>query len=288
MSCVSISWSPRRSVYDGGMDRYSKTFAALQGQRRSVRLLNCIRPNILATPFYKLMLPSQRRGIVSVDGIRLYLDPASHLGHTVLTAGCYEPDTVAVLRQHIKPGNVVLDIGANEGVMSAYAASLVGRTGCVVAVEPQSRLLDVLEINLALNSTGSYQVVHGAVSDHDGPVTVSLSAEGNTGASSIVHKYRWSRKTESVPAYTIEKLAKACNLTSIDFVKIDVEGYEPEVLKSLLGSSRKIGKVLVDYHTAILENRGINPETPHNNMLKAGYNTLLGSLSGGYVLYALA
>jgi hypothetical protein len=60
------------------------------------------------------------------------------------------------------------------------------------------------------------------------------------------------------------------------------------VLKSLLGSRQKIGKVLVDYHTAILENRGINPETPHNNMLKAGYNTLLGSLSGGYVLYALA
>ena len=146
----------------------------------------------------------------------------------------------------------------------------------------------MLEINLALNSTGSYQVVHGAVSDHDGTVTVSLSAEGNTGASSIVQKYRWSRKTESVPAYTIEKLAKVCNLTSIDFVKIDVEGYEPEVLKSLLGSRQKIVKVLVDYHTAILESRGINPETPHNNMLKAGYNTLLGSLSGGYVLYALA
>ena len=101
------------------MDRYSKTFAALQSQSHSVRLLNYIRPNILATPFYKLMLPSQRRGIVAVDGIRLYLDPASHLGHTVLTAGYYEPDTVAVLRQHIKPGNVVLDIGANEGVMSA-------------------------------------------------------------------------------------------------------------------------------------------------------------------------
>ena len=52
MGCVSISWSPRRSVYDEGMDRYSKTFAALQGQSRSVRLLNYIRPNILATPFY--------------------------------------------------------------------------------------------------------------------------------------------------------------------------------------------------------------------------------------------
>jgi FkbM family methyltransferase len=223
-----------------------------------------------------------------VDGARLYLDPASHLGHTVLTTGSYEPETVAILREHIKPGNVVLDIGANEGVMSAYAASLVGRDGCVVAVEPQSRLLDVLEINLALNSTGSYHVVHGAVSDHDGSVAVSLSGEGNTGASSIVLKYRWSRKTESVPTYTIESIARSRNLTSIDFVKIDVEGYEPEVLKSLLASRQRIGKVLVDYHTAILEIRGIKSETLHNDMLAAGYKPLLGSLSGGHVLYTLA
>jgi FkbM family methyltransferase len=268
------------------MTHYSETLTALQSQSRIVGLLNRIRPNILAMPFYKLMLPSQRRGIVLVDGVRLYLDPASHLGHSVLTTGSYEPGTVVILREHINPGDIVLDIGANEGVMSAFAASLVGRTGCVVAVEPQSRLLDVLEINLALNSTGSYHVVHGAVSDQNTPVTVSLTPEGNTGASSIVRKYRWSRKTESVAAYTIDALAKSHNLNRIDFVKIDVEGYEPEVLKSVLGSHQKIGKVLVDYHTTVLEQRGINAETLHNDMLKSGYKTLLGSLSGGYVLYA--
>jgi FkbM family methyltransferase len=214
----------------------------------------------------------------------LYIDPASHLGQTILSKGAYEPETVAIFREHVKPGNTVFDIGANEGVMSACAATLVGADGCVVAIEPQRRLLDVLEINLALNSTGEYHIVHGAVSDRDDErVIISLFAEGNTGASSIVRKYRWSGKTERVPTYTIERIAKSLNIERIDFVKIDVEGFEPEVVRALhpLFSTRRVGKVLVDYHASILQTRGICSESVHQGIVERGYKALLGSLAGG-------
>lgn len=270
-------------------DRHTKTFQELQRSARHVRVLNRIRPNILATPLYKLLLPSQRRGIVLVEGVgRLYIDPGSHLGRTILSEGVYEPETVALLREHVRPGNIVFDIGANEGVMSACAATLVGANGCVVAIEPQSRLLDLLEINLALNSTGTYHIVHGAVSDRDGDcVTLSLHPERNTGGSSIVHKYRWSRKNERVPTYTVEHVAKSYGIDHIDFVKIDVEGYEPEVVRALhpLFNNRRIGKVLVDYHASILQARGINSESVHEGIIERGYKALLGSPLGGYVLY---
>jgi FkbM family methyltransferase len=225
-----------------------------------------------------------------VEGVgRLYIDPVSHLGGVILAEGSYEPETVALLREHVRPGNIVFDIGANEGVMSACAAALVGSDGCVVAIEPQSRLLDLLEINLALNSTGRYHVVHGAVSDHDNDrVTLSLHAENNTGGSSIVRKYRWSRKSEQVATYTVEHLAKLYGIHHIDFVKIDVEGYEPEVALALhpLLTDRRIGKVLIDYHASILRARGISSQSVHEGILGRGYRALLGSPDGGYVLYS--
>jgi FkbM family methyltransferase len=170
--------------------------------------------------------------------------------------------------------------------MSACAASIVGARGCVVAVEPQSRLLDLLEINLALNSIDAYQVVHEAVSDVD-YVTLSLSAEGNTGGSSIVRKYRWGGKEERVPVYTVERLAESCGVDRIDFVKVDVEGFEPEVVRSLhpLLDNRRVGKVLVDYHVSILWDRGITAESVHEGIAEPGYMALLGSLAGGYVYY---
>jgi FkbM family methyltransferase len=271
-------------------ERYTNTFGELQRWAQRVKVLNRIRPNAIATPLYKLLLPSHRRGIVLLEGVgRLYIDPSSHLGRTILTEGAYEPETVALLHQHIKPGDVVFDIGANEGVMSACAANLVGTTGCVVAIEPQRRLLDILEINLALNSTGTYHIVHGAVSDRDDEcVTLSLHPEGNTGASSIVSKYRWNGKKEQVKTYTIEHITKSYRIDHIDFVKIDVEGYEPEVVQALqpLLKDRRIGKALVDYHASILQARGINANAVHEDILRCGYTPLIGSPLGGYVLYS--
>jgi FkbM family methyltransferase len=270
-------------------DRYTETFRELQRRARRVRALDRVRPKILATPLYKLLLPSHRRGIVQVEGVgRLYIDPGSLLGRMILTEGAYETDTVALFREHVKPGNTVFDIGANEGIMSACAAGLVGADGCVVAIEPQSRLLDLLEINLALNSRGRYHIVHGAVSDRDDDrVTLSLHPEDNTGSSSIVFKYKWSGKNEQVPTYTVEHIAKSYGIDRIDFVKIDVEGYEPEVVRALhpLLDRRRIGKVLIDYHAAILRTRGISSESVHEGILERGYKALLGSPIGGYVLY---
>jgi FkbM family methyltransferase len=269
-------------------ERYTKTFLDLQSMDHRVRALHRIRPNALAIPLFKWLLPSQRRGIVMVDGIgKLYLDPVSYLGRTILAKNPYEPETVAILHEHLKSGDVFFDIGANEGVMSACAAALVGPTGCVVAVEPQSRLLDVLEINLALNSTGTYHIVHGAVSDRDGDrVSISLQPEGNTGGSSIVHKGKFSG-TEQISTYTVDTLAKSFGIDRIDLVKVDVEGYEPEVARALhrMLDERRIGKLLVEYHPPILQERGITSDSVDQGIIERGYQAILGSPAAGCVLY---
>ncbi len=270
-------------------DRRRETLERLRQHARRLEPLSHIRPSILATPLYKLLSPSAVRGIVHVDDIGLlYLDPVSHLGRTILTDGVYEPETVSLLHEYIKPGHTVFDIGANEGVMSVCAANLVGPSGRVVAIEPQSRLLDVLEINLSLNATGRYDLIHGAVSDLNGQVVaISLHPAGNTGASSIVRPYRWSSKKEDVPTVTITQVATSLGIDRIDFVKVDVEGYEPEVVKSLrpLLADNRVGNLLIDYHVSILSKRGIDAHVIHDSILDSGYKAVKGTPAGGYVLY---
>jgi hypothetical protein len=84
-------------------------------------------------------------------GIRLYLNPLSHVGQQILRPGVYEPDTYAIIRSRLRPSDVFVEVGANEGVYSALAGKLVGERGVVLAVEPQVAFRGIIEINCRLN-----------------------------------------------------------------------------------------------------------------------------------------
>ncbi len=249
---------------------------------RRFHFLCRIRPNILATPFYSIVFPERRT--IEHEGLRLHIDPASHLGRTLLLDGVYESETCEIFRQEISAGDTVLDIGANEGFFSALAATLVGESGCVIAVEPQSRVHDILEINLALNAHCQLLVARKAIAENDGEkLEISLFPRSNTGGSSLVRDYRWGG-TEAVETVTPATLLQQSGRPRFDFVKIDVEGYEPEIVRSL--PLHKVGKLLVDYHATILRRRGIDPAAT-DALITRTHKRVRGSLEGGYALYVL-
>lgn len=253
-----------------------------------LRWLNRIRPAVLVSPFYSLM---NTRRIIEIDGLKIFLDPTGHLGRTILSEGSYEPETADIFREHIKSGDAVLDIGANEGYFSALASKLVGPNGTVVAVEPQSRLRDVLEINLALNQGGRTFIQQKAVSERDGKkLEIALFPTHNSGASSLVHAYRFSSKTETVTTITPASLLAQSGLNHFDFVKIDVEGFEPEVVRAMvpLLREKRISKILLDYHAAILMQRKVDPKITNDLILDYGYSRIWGNGFSGHVLYCVS
>lgn len=245
------------------------------------RFLEKIRPNVLANPLYSLVFPF--RTIIEHEGLRLNIDPVSHLGRSLLLKDSYEPQTFTLFRDIISAGDTVLDVGANEGIFSALAASLVGPTGCVIAVEPQSRMQDTLEINLALNAKCQTLIARNAVDEIDGRrVEIELFPRSCTGASSLVHRYRWGRRTQIVETITPSTLLRQAERPYFDLVKIDVEGYEPEVVRSL--PMDRVKNLLVDYHASILIDRGLDPgET--DAFVRRTHRLVQGSIAGGYVLY---
>ena len=81
----------------------------------------------------------------------------------------YEPSVLSYLKRSVKPGAVVLEVGAHVGIFTVLLARCVGPSGQVYAFEPARRTRDALEDHLVLNRVHrSVRVVPAAVSDHSG------------------------------------------------------------------------------------------------------------------------
>jgi FkbM family methyltransferase len=159
----------------------------------------------------------------------------------------------------------------------------------VIAVEPQSELRSIIEINCAINNFTNVQVETAALSPNKTEI-MYMFPRIDSGASSIVRSYRWRKRTTKVAGIGFGELMQKYGITKVDFVKIDVEGYEPEVLESMFEyiAVGRIKNVFVDYHQTILERRGIDAAKIDKKITKYMSSSMAGKQGlSGYVLYSL-
>jgi FkbM family methyltransferase len=125
----------------------------------------------------------------------------------------------------LEPGNVGIDVGANVGLVTLAMAKTVGETGHVIAIEPGTILYERLQRNLSLNPALKKRVTSHqiGVSDKSGILfwQEDKNNRGNAGLNNTVG--------EAVNIETLDVLLEGYE--AIDFIKIDVEGMEYEVIK---------------------------------------------------------
>ena len=92
------------------------------------------------------------------------LDP---IGFYLLVDGVYEPKAINFALEHLEPGSVFIDIGANIGVFTIPAALKVGPTGCVIAIEPSPRVFPYLQHNVSLNGLSNVRSIQCAAFNSD-------------------------------------------------------------------------------------------------------------------------
>ena len=243
----------------------------LQSARRLGSLLMRVRPAALAVVF-KNLLRVQRLEVPTAEGI-FWADPASDFGQRLLTAGQYEPELAATLRQLLQPGQVFADIGANEGYFSVLAARRVGASGRVLAVEPQSRLQPVLRRNFALNHATHVTLTAAAVSNAIGVAELNLAPSMNTGATSLIRSTRYKLPRETVPALPLAEILDRAGLAAVDLLKLDIEGWEYE---AILGSREifrqgRIRAIALELHPAQLAKRGLGIAPITDFLQEAGF-----------------
>lgn len=135
----------------------------------------------------------------------------------------------------IRPGDVVIDCGANHGFSTVLFAKWVGSQGKVYAFEPSSHNMAILKANLRLNSIQNvicHQVAVGASAGG-----VSISSHPNA---SVVLDRNGVDSLEKVRLVTLDDIVGA---EAPNFLKLDVEGFEHEVLKGarrVLGSAPRL------------------------------------------------
>lgn len=140
------------------------------------------------------------------------------------------------LRKHLKPGDIVLDAGANVGYISAVAASYVGTSGEVHGFEPLLECYARLERLRDLNPQFHLVFNNVALGESEGFLPIAFNLQGDSRNATLVPGKK-AAETRDVPVRRLDDYITR-NIKSaerIKIIKIDVEGFEYSLLKGLAG-----------------------------------------------------
>lgn len=158
-------------------------------------------------------------------GPMLYPPKDQYVGRSFKEYGQFSQGELDLFTHFIGPGSIVLDVGANIGAHTVPLAQLVGHRGVVVAFEPQPVLHRILCANLVLNSVPNAITYAMALGDREGECLIPVldySRSDNFGGISM----DMVTEGEAIPLCRLDGF----QLERVDFLKLDVEGFESKVL----------------------------------------------------------
>ena len=171
-----------------------------------------------------LNLGSGERLARTSDGVMLTVIADDLIGRHILLSGSFDRASVQVLIEHSREGDVIADIGANIGYVSACLLSNIPESKAI-CFEPQPAVATLLRRNLAQFGDRAY-IREIALSDHSGTAVLHINNE-NLGGSSLAGD---GAGVEVSVKHAGEQLR---SLDKLDLVKIDVEGHEQPIIEAL-------------------------------------------------------
>jgi FkbM family methyltransferase len=138
-------------------------------------------------------------------------------------------DELAFVRQLLRPGQQVIDIGANYGVYTLPMAAKLGPGGHLWAFEPTSSTAEFLAKGISENAFGQVTLVRSAVSSAPGSAQISLQYHSEL--NSLIHGQPPPGKSETVSVVSLDECKDRYGWREIELIKIDAEGEESNIIK---------------------------------------------------------
>lgn len=139
----------------------------------------------------------------------------------------------------VKAGDVVFDLGANIGEVTLNMAKIVGEKGKVVAFEPYFATYEKLRHNCELNAFDNITLIQKALGAGKSLVQMVQVNEHNSGMNRIVPPGNDNLSTVAIETTSLDELVVTHKIAKVDLIKIDVEGFEIQVLSGARESLRK-------------------------------------------------
>ena len=207
--------------------------------------------------------------IAKRDGVRYRLDISEYM-EWVIYFGLNVEERNG-LYSLVKRGMVVFDIGTNIGETLLNFAAISGPAGRVFGFEPVEENFSKCRFNISLNDFNNIELSRMALSDKRERLYFVPASNSNSGGI-FMHKDKQDAEM-SIEAVTLDEYVDEHNIRSIDFIKIDVEGFELNVLKGAAESVRKFRPVLfVEVDADNLKRQGTTPHQLEELLTRYGYS----------------
>lgn len=158
-----------------------------------------------------------------------------YVGRTAYYFGDLDPKVTWICSRLIRPGDTVMDIGANIGVVTVCMANLAGSTGHVHSFEPNPSLVESLRKVILHNHLNNVTLHSIALGRQPGQLELRVPKSNAGGASLVRNADLPDCEVVSVSVRPLSDIAEQESIRSVRLIKIDVEGYEAEVFHGARG-----------------------------------------------------
>jgi len=165
---------------------------------------------------------------IEIDGVRLRCRMSDNYTEQMAIErdGHGNRQAIDLINSGLDAGDVFVDIGANCGLFTVFAARKVGPTGKVIAIEPIPEMVRRLKFNIAANGYTNVVVAETAVGEGAGEIDIFVDATKYGHASASIHDGTPHR----APVTTLVDICRDAGVEAIAGMKIDIEGYEDRAL----------------------------------------------------------
>jgi FkbM family methyltransferase len=180
----------------------------------------------------------------------------------------------AWMERHLRAGDLVLDVGANHGMITLECALLVGQTGRVHAFEPAPQTRDCLMRHLEINDIHNVSVFDTAVSSSNGKASLHVY-ESATGLTTLAdsHAHHPADKVVRVNTITLDEHCDVHKISTVHLLKLDIEGHELSALRGArrMLTGKSVRAMLFEVGDVSFRNANVRPADLLNYLRGLGY-----------------
>lgn len=197
--------------------------------------------------------------------------------------GVHEKKSSEEVKSIITPGMIILEVGANIGYYALLETRLAGPRGYLYAMEPAPFNFNLLQRNLKLNNLNNHSLFNTAAGAESGVAKFLLSGRSNL--STFIEREDLTGEEVDVNVITLDEFMED---KKVDFIRMDVEGYEKEILKGftkLLKLEEKRPRYFfIEVHSELLHKKNSSARDILESLRECGYEVRKSFWRGGDII----